>query len=506
MVEAGERLAESLELEDVINAAVRSIVPAFADFCAIDLGDHPETSRRAATRFADTRQWQRLDALVSGAGGPAERGLIAEAIGSRRPVRIEPLRPDVPWGEAGLRALLALPLVSGERVIGALTMGTAEGGGWLADGQVELVEYLGRRIALAVDAATAHARLARLARHREHLLTMVAHDMRQPLSVIFMKLNRLLREPAPGGDRRRVSENLDELRLAAERLHRLLAGVLDAASLEAGELKLVRRPHRVLSLVDEAAQLLGPLAAERDQRVEVDVPPELEASCDGERVLQVLSNLLGNAVKYAGDGARIDVRAWTDGGEVQVAVVDDGAGIPAGELPYVFDRHFQGRRLDRQGHGLGLAIVKDLVQAHGGRIWAESAPGAGATFRFTLPLARPQQSPTVLVVDDDELLCTTVSAILNTHGYRAAVAHDGAAALAYLEREPAPVRVLLDLAMPGMDGWQFLERRAARPAVRAVPVTVMTGQKAVVERLRASGADVLPKPVGERELMERLAG
>ena len=181
-------------------------------------------------------------------------------------------------------------------------------------------------------------------------------------------------------------------------MNRLIRDLLDFAAIQAGRLSVSSHPRQVDELIHEVLEALEPLAAPKSMRL-VDASPgtPLRISCDHDRVIQLFSNVVGNAVKFTPDGGTVSVAAEPDGDMVRFAVTDDGPGISKEELPYVFDRYYQARRRNRDGIGLGLSIARGIVEAHGGRIWVESPvvpPAAasedrgGTTFFFTLPAAQ----------------------------------------------------------------------------------------------------------------------
>ena len=247
---------------------------------------------------------------------------------------------------------------------------------------------------LAVEnARLAHA-AERAARQREDVLAIVSHDLKNPLAtvrlsaaVLHQKLARL-----PGGEA--LVSRVEAMDRAAVNMLGLITRLLDAARLDAGQpLAVEPRLEPMGELVGEALALIEPQASRGDLRLEQHLPPGLTALCDRERVLQVLANLLGNAVKFTPAGGTVTVEALADDAEVRVAVRDTGPGIPEDEQPRLFQRHWQSRATAARGSGLGLYIAKGLVEAHGGRLWVDSTLGAGSTFTFTLPLPPERRPP-----------------------------------------------------------------------------------------------------------------
>jgi signal transduction histidine kinase len=257
--------------------------------------------------------------------------------------------------------------------------------GLLAAGVTNIVRrvVLGEVGRLTLERLYAEAEQAILA--REEILSVVSHDLRNPLSTISMSASLMLEMPLP--EEQRVKQ-LHMVRRAGQRMQRLIQDLLNVAQIEAGRLSVEARPTDVASLVIETVETLGPVATERSCRLEADVESKLpNAMADPARILQVLSNLVGNAIKFTPPGGRIVITAKRVQDKVLCSVADTGAGIPEEQLPYIFDRFWQARRTDRRGIGLGLAIAKGIVEAHGQTVWAVSTAGAGSTFYFTLPLA-----------------------------------------------------------------------------------------------------------------------
>lgn len=229
--------------------------------------------------------------------------------------------------------------------------------------------------------------LTRLEQGRRRMVTDIAHELRTPLSNLRGYL-----EAVQDGVAAPTPELIASLHEEALLLSRLVDDLQELSLAEAGQLRLARRPVAVGEIVQKAVYALQPAAADKGVVVACDAPPDLPRTlADPERIGQVLRNLLHNALTHTGPGGQITISAQMRGKEIAVQVRDTGSGIAPADLPHVFDRFWRADRSRARatgGAGLGLAIVKQLVGLHGGRVWAESTPGAGATFTFTLPILR----------------------------------------------------------------------------------------------------------------------
>ena len=236
----------------------------------------------------------------------------------------------------------------------------------------------------AVEASESAAQRAVSA--RERLLATVAHDLRSPLSAVTMKAT-LIRK---GTDLEKARQHAASIESVSTRMEYLIRSLVDAASIEAGHLHVSKTSCDLSRLLTDVVDMFTTLAAGKSIRIELAPVAELTVCADRERILQVLSNLLANAVKFTPEGGRITVSAARDGGSVRVSVSDTGPGIAAEHVPHLFEQFWQAASGTRRGGaGLGLHIAHGIVQAHAGRIWVESEPGCGATFHFTLPDSVP---------------------------------------------------------------------------------------------------------------------
>ena len=221
---------------------------------------------------------------------------------------------------------------------------------------------------------------------RDDILAIVAHDLRNPMQTI-MTAATMIRLRDNDADLRK--HNVALIESSMKDMERQISDLLDVTRIEAGSLAIRQARVDVRALISETLELFRPQANEKEITITSEIPPNLQPlSGDRDRLAQVLSNLVGNALKFTTAGGRVSLRAGALEGAVQISVEDSGTGISAAHLPHVFDRYWQVDRLSRNGAGLGLAICKGIVEAHGGRIWVESTVGRGTTFHFIIPCAK----------------------------------------------------------------------------------------------------------------------
>lgn len=221
---------------------------------------------------------------------------------------------------------------------------------------------------------------------RDEMLSLVSHDLRNPLGTIVMSSSFLL-DILPDDEQRKVErKQLEIIRRAAESMSRIIQDLLDIARIESGRLVVERVPTPVRPVIKDAVTMLRPLAEEAGITLRSSVSEDVPLICaDRDRLLQILSNLVGNAIKFTPAGGIVSITVEPDRDGIRCRVSDTGEGIAAEQLPHLFDRYWQATRTDRRGLGLGLAIVHRLVQAHGGDIRVESEQGRGTTFTFIIP-------------------------------------------------------------------------------------------------------------------------
>lgn len=224
-------------------------------------------------------------------------------------------------------------------------------------------------------------------RSREDLLAIVSHDLRNPLGVVLTSSALLLRGALPPDKGERARRQVEAIQRAGNRMNRLIRDLLDFASIDGGRLALARRSVDVPALLAEVAEALRPLAAPKVQELTGEEPPAgLTVDGDHDRLVQAFTHLIGNSFKFGPEGGQVRLSAALEGPVVRFTVADNGPGMEPDELANLFDRAWQAGRKSRDGIGLGLSIVKGIVEAHGGRIWAESTLGQGTRVFFTVPV------------------------------------------------------------------------------------------------------------------------
>jgi signal transduction histidine kinase len=245
-----------------------------------------------------------------------------------------------------------------------------------------------RRQAEQLDAERlARAAAEAEAKAREDILAVVSHDLGNPMTAIAMNAMHLARRSAAAGDVGAQTQAETIVR-TVNRMEKLVSSLLDASRIEAGRLVLDSKLHTLSEMIAPLVDALASGAAQRSQTLTCTLPDgEIRIVCDRERIDQVVSNLLGNAMKFTPNGGNITLKVTTQEHGVLFGVSDTGPGILPQDIPHIFDRYWQAAGQGRKGLGLGLAIAKGFVQAHGGHIWVESQVGKGSTFFFTLPIA-----------------------------------------------------------------------------------------------------------------------
>ncbi|HKA60415.1 MAG TPA: GAF domain-containing sensor histidine kinase [Gemmatimonadales bacterium] len=379
-----EILASALDERAMLSAVARLAVPRLGDVCVVDVIDDDGSVQRVDNSLDD---WHFVPTPSLRAG---ETLLIPDLTASTLGAITADPSGQAVIRAAGIRSLVLLPLIGRGRLLGVLTLAITRPDRTFSRSDLPKLEDVAQRTALGADNARLYQQARQASRARDDTLAAISHDLRNGLNTVLTAVGLLLRSLPPDDEGRRDRRHVEAIRRSAERMNRLIGDLLDVASIEAGRLFVEPRREPVRPIIEEALAACHHELSDKSLRIEQNLADEIDVVCDRERVLQVLGNLIGNAIKFTPDGGSVQIRAQQLGDEVVFTVRDSGIGISSKQLPHVFDRFWQATPKARLGSGLGLTIAKGVVEALGGRIWVESRSGEGTTFFFTLPLAHPQ--------------------------------------------------------------------------------------------------------------------
>jgi len=361
---------------------------------------------------------------------------------------------------------------------------------------------------------------AAASRAKDEFLAMLGHELRNPLSPIVSALELLKNRDAQSREVIIIERQL-------QRVMNLVDDLLDIARITRGKVELQRTPVELATIVGGAVETTAALIAERQHSFQVDVRSSgLVVDADPMRLTQAVSNVLSNAAKYTPPGGQIRIAARLHDDQVELAITDTGAGIPKELLPTIFDLFVQGKTTIHRsegGLGIGLAVVKNLVQLHGGTVEARSdGPGKGSVFVIRLPLSKqsPSRPPPpvttvtalaatrhrILVVDDNQDAAELLTEVLRLEGHEVEFVLDGEQALSKLSSF-RPSVAILDIGLPGLDGYQLAEALRARLAPYPVTLIALTGYGQPHDRelsKRAGFSTHLVKPIDLRSLITAL--
>ncbi|MGN6182556.1 MAG: GAF domain-containing sensor histidine kinase [Thermoanaerobaculia bacterium] len=394
LASAGQELAKSLDYEGTIATFARLIVPNLAELSVVDAVDSDGVLRRITLAHRNPEDEARYAPMIGrvlrdvpesltrilSKGEPA---LVGSTSGLYEYITGE--------SDGGVRNLVLLPLVSRGQTIGIASAVSTESRPF-TESDLPLFTELARRASISVDNARLYRESQQAVRAREEVLAIVSHDLRNPLNAVTLGASLLqLSESLADDDR----EQIDTIVISARRMSRLIEDLLDVTRLEGGK-RLPIEPTSVdpADMLREAEELFRAQAAVAEVTMIPDIESGLPAvHADRHRIMQVLSNLIGNSMKFTPQGGSITTCAKRRDREVLFCVRDTGPGIPKEHLRDIFSPYWQAKRTERMGAGLGLPIAKGIVVAHGGSIWVESELGRGTQFYFTLPIASQRDTP-----------------------------------------------------------------------------------------------------------------
>lgn len=399
---AGWVLAASLDVESTMATIAELPVPLLGDWSLLELLDADGQIRRVAATHMDPRRHDETSALVSRVYERLDADLSAASAGRvAHETEAQRITDIASWLTAnfhdkvtrerveslGANAVLIVPLRAGGRAIGALHLVCTRPGASHNKDELHVADQFAGLAALALENARLYQESRRAVRERDDMLAIVSHDLRNPVNAIVMLTGAVLgREP---GDERPLMEreDVEAIRGAARQADGLIQDLQDVSRISNARLRVERRPVMLSELVKESADMFEPVMEDAVLRfvrhIDESLPP---VQADRHRLQQVISNLLGNAVRFTPNGGEIVLTAERHDDRVRVGVRDTGPGISAEDLPRLFERHWQAPRLLRAGSGLGLFIARGIIEAHGGEIGVDSAMGKGSEFWFTVPV------------------------------------------------------------------------------------------------------------------------
>jgi PAS domain S-box-containing protein len=539
-----EALAKSLDYEKTLASLATLAVPSIADWSAVDIVQHNAEIARVAVAHVDPAKIDLARQVQQRYENPSAPHSVTQVIRTRTPAVISDITDEMIVTAArgdterislvrslGLKSYICVPLAAGGRVLGALTLVTAESGRRYSAVDLRFAEDVASRAALAVDNARSYEQLQRANRLKDQFLATLSHELRTPLNAILGYARMVSGGMITGDKRLRAVETIER---NATTLTQMVEDILDVSRIVSGKMRLNVQPVELPLVLHEAVETITPAADAKRIRINAVVDPQVgPISGDPDRLRQIVWNLLSNAVKFTPKGGQVQLRLERVNSSVEITVSDTGIGIAPEFIPHMFERFRQAdSSITRQetGLGLGLAIVRDLVEMHGGTVYASSTGlGTGATFRVRLPVRivhegkkvekrvhprhesrpSPQELPDlsgihVLAVDDEPDALRLLTEIIEAAGARVTTARSGAAALEKIATAKPDVLVA-DLGMPLMDGFELIQRlrQSDDPMLRDLPAAALTAYARSEDRARTLQAGFemhLAKPIDPIEL------
>lgn len=399
LLEASALLSSSLDFTETLQRLSRLVVPRMADWCAVELATDPDRpAEQLAVAHVDPekvslahelrRRWPPDPACPQGVaqvirtGAPLLYPTIADELlqaSARDAEHLAVLR------RLGFTSAMVVPMSARGRTFGAITFVWAETGRRYTREDLELAELLARRAATAIDNALLYRAAQEAIRTREKIMAVVSHDLRNPVHAVQLAATLILRDEEGGLEA--AQRGAASILRATERMTRLIQDLLDFTVMQGGTFTVSPASTTVEELIQATLETFTPLAAASEVALEAPVAPWRSVSCDRDRVVQALGNLLANALQVSPAGASVTLSADAADDELRLSVEDQGPGIEPDDLSRLFEPYWRGDRTNYRGTGLGLAIAHGIARAHGGRIEVESTVGRGSRFSLVLPLA-----------------------------------------------------------------------------------------------------------------------
>ena len=398
LADVGAVLASTLDYEKTLTNIAQLAVRDLADFCSVDIVEPDGNVRRLKVLSRDASKCWICDLVMKLKTDQGQPSLIRSVLENQKTVLIERLSPErfasfsqseehlQAFQAANPRSVIAAPLLASGRLVGVIVFVSSSENRVYGPSDVRLAEELARRAALSIENARLFSEAQRAIKTREEVLAVVSHDLGNSLAAV--ELGAYTFRNAEKIDANQVREYAHRVQHSADEMKLLIADLLDFARIQSGTFSMVRSVKKLSGVLVPAIDGLRSLADAKHQTVEVSLPSSLpEVAVDPRRIRQVTANLVRNAIKFTPPDGTIRISARQQDHQVVVCVADTGPGIPQEHLSRIFDRFWQIPGTTQKGSGLGLSIAKGIVEAHGGKIWAESQLGQGSSMYFTLPLA-----------------------------------------------------------------------------------------------------------------------
>lgn len=405
LARAGTLLASSLDVSTTLESIARLAVDdRLADCCVIFDATETNVVRKSALASSDPGnaaliESYRGQSLATGSRHPAVKvvntGQAVLVEDTTELIETAPSDRDLDFmRRLGVRSAVLVPLIARGRTGGAIALYRASADRAFGSDDLAFMEELAVVSALAVDNARLYESARAAVRARDDILAVVSHDLGNPLAAIRIGTTVVSRSLTASDPDSALHEHLRGIHNSADQMDRLIRDLMDMERLEGGPLALGAKPVRASTVVSSVTQIFNGIAAAKPVALRSRVPANLSpVRADRDRIVQALSNLVGNAIKFTQPGGTVEIVVEPAGNDLVFSVRDDGPGIEASNLEHIFDRFWRSADRHRGAHGglgLGLAIVKGIVEAHAGRVWAESRPGEGTTIRFSIPRTGPQ--------------------------------------------------------------------------------------------------------------------
>ena len=524
--EVGGVISSSLVLDEVLSNIIMNAV-RFSGCDGGSIMEYVEEERGFSVRSAYASSAELLRKL-RGIRIELETTLVGRAALEGHPIAVADLDavdldPHLQLlHDDGWRSVLAVPVLRGGRIIGALVVRRKRPGAF-SEETIEFLETFASQSALAVwnarlfrELETKTAELEVVSQHKSEFLASMSHELRTPLNAVI-GFSEVLLERMFGELNDRQDEYLRDILGSGRHLLNLLNDILDLSKVEAGRMELAASTFSIRSAMEYGISMVRERAGLHGIAVTLEIDPTIDGIHSDElRVKQVLLNLLSNAVKFTPDGGHVAVAARRVDGDLVVTVTDDGAGIPPEDQERIFESFQQGRRgaQREEGTGLGLTLCRRIVALLGGRMWLDIRAGGGQHVRLHRPVPRPRRGPPGGARRRGEpagrggrrrrpRVARPDDRVLDGLGVQVVHARDGEEGLELI-RALGPAAVVLDIRMPGLDGWQVLTQVREDEATRAVPVIIVSILDEKTRGMTLGAADYLVKPVGREELVGAL--